>query len=360
MANLTGARSTFPASIDDILELYTLPASQKTNALRYQELIMKTSLTQAESDELAGLIAILQNYIIDVEKWNKFGDILINMQNFFKNETEGYIETKQIEFQAEIDKFTYRGVYTPGTSYYTKNIVEFFDGSTTQLYLATEDSINKTPTDTGYWRVLTVQGPEGPRGADGIGLLFQGEWDENTTYTADDGAQYGGVLFASLVDNNLGNVPNLSGDTEYWARVMHATVTVSRLSGVRTVVNNTSVVNFITGDIISYNPSVDSIEVFMNSVRLTKNLDYTIGAGNETIVKTSGSWIASSVSPAVFEIVVTKNVIDNQAVFADGNYIIDNTIGSEKLKGGVLNEVVYINENPPIEDYPFWFEVITP
>ena len=355
MSNLTGARSNFPVSIDQIVELYSLPAAKKVDALRYQTLLMKTSLTPEESVELAQLIVDLQSYIVDVEKWNKFGDILINMQTFFKDETEGYITAKQAEFQAEIDKFNYKGVYTAGTQYYTKNIVEFFDGATTQLYLATANSFNQAPTNTSYWRVLTTQGPEGPRGADGIGLLFKGEWDENTTYSAEDGAQYGGVLFASLVNNNLGNIPNLSGDTVYWARVMNATVTVSRLSGVRTVVSNTNTVNFITGDIISYNPAVDSIEVFMNSVRLTKNLDYAIGAGNETIIKTSGSWLASSENPAVFEIVVTKNVIDNQAAFADGNYVLDNTIGIEKLKSNV-NKIYIGSETPDETIYSLWID----
>ena len=355
MANLTGSRSNFPISIDQIVELYSLPAAKKNDALRYQTLLMKTSLTPSESAELAQLIVDLQSYIVDVEKWNKFGDILINMQTFFKDETEGYITTKQAEFQAEIDKFNYRGVYIAGTQYYTKNIVEFFDGATTQLYLATSNSVNKSPTDTEFWRVLTVQGPTGPRGADGIGLLFKGEWDNTVAYNADDGVQYGGILFASLVDANIGNVPNLSGDTVYWARVMNATVTVKRLVGVRTVVNNTDTVNFITGEILSYNPSVDSIEVFLNSVRLTKGLDYNVGVGNETIVKVSSSWLASSQSPAIFEFVVTKNMVDNDAVFADGNYILDNTVGIEKLKSNVNK--IYIGSTAPDETiYSLWID----
>jgi len=355
MANLIGSRSVFPAAIDDILELYSLPASKKTDALRYQELIMKSSLTPEEFIELYNLINELQSYIIDVEKWNKFGDILINMQNFFKDETEGYILQKQNEFQEEIDKFTYIGVYSSSNQYYQNNIVEFFDGATTQLFLALQDTLGNEPTNSAYWRKLTLQGPEGAQGADGVGLSFKGEWDSGTTYDKDNGVQYGGILFASLIDGNFDNTPNLSGDTEYWSRVLNVNIKVARQVGVRTVVNNTDTVNFMTGDISSYNPTTDSIEVFMNSVRLTKGLDYTIGAVNETIEKTSGTWSASSEVPAIFEIIVTKNILDNNMVFADGNYIMDNTIGVEKLKDFSF---ITVSETKPINAILWCEEII--
>jgi len=159
MANLTGVRSNFPDSIDSILELYTLPAAQKTNALRYQELIMKTALTEAETTELAGLITILQSYIIDVEKWNKFGDILINMQTFFKNETEGYIATKQAEMGATLNKFTYLGIYDNATTYQKWNIVTY--GSETFLSLQ-DNNLNKTPSVmVEYWAKIAEQGKQG-------------------------------------------------------------------------------------------------------------------------------------------------------------------------------------------------------
>ena len=387
MSNLTGARSNFPNSIDQIMELFTLPANLKTSAQRYQALIIKPNPTPSEVAEIGTLTSLLQQYIIDVEKWNKFGDILINMQNFFKNETEGYITQKQIEFQneinnltnqfqgeivnltdgfegdinsltgsfqTEINKFQFRGVYSSATQYYKNNIVEFFDGATTQLFLALQDSLNKTPTDTLYWRILTLQGPVGPRGTDGIGLIFRGAWNNSTSYSSNDGVQFGGALFASLINGNIGNTPNLSSDTAYWAKVMNSTVDVKRLVGVRTIATNASTVNFIVGDIISYNPAVDSIEVFANGLRLTKGLDYVVGASNETIVKSTGSWTA----PTTFEFVVTKNMIDNDAVFADGNYIVDSTIGLSKLKSEVTQSMVYINSVAPNpSSYKIWVDI---
>lgn len=388
MANLTGTRSNFPNSIDEIMELYSLPASLKPSAQRYQELIIKQNPTPTEVAEIADLTTVLQQYIIDVEKWNKFGDILINMQNFFKNETEGYIEQKQSEFQssldqsitaltnlrnsfqteteafveqkhnelqAKIDKFQYKGVYDALTQYYKNNVVEFFDGSTTQLFLALQDSKGITPTNTTYWRKLTLQGPQGERGSDGIGLHFRGAWNADIAYSLHDGVQYGGALFASLVDNNIGNIPNLSEDTTYWARVINTTVIVRRLVGVRTIVSTTNTVNFIIGDINSYNPTTDSIEVFANSVRLTKGLDYTISTGNTSIVKLNGNWTATSATPIYFEFVVTKNMIENNAVFADGNYIVNATVGLNKLKPEVIEKMVYVGSTAPDPNqYKIW------
>ena len=354
MSNLTGVRSNFPNSIDEIMELFTLPANLKPSAQRYQALIVKTNPTPSEVAEIGTLTALLQQYIIDVEKWNKFGDILVNMQNFFKNETEGYIQQKQVEFQTEIDKFSFKGVYNAGTQYYKNNVVEFFDGATTQLFLALQNSLGNSPTNTNFWRILTLQGPVGPRGTDGIGLIFRGAWDNSTSYSSNDGVQFGGALFASLINGNIGNTPNLSSDTAYWAKVMNSTVDVKRLVGVRTIATNASTVNFIVGDIISYNPAVDSIEVFANGLRLTKGLDYVVGASNETIVKSTGSWTA----PTTFEFVVTKNMIDNDAVFADGNYIVDSTIGLSKLKSEVTQSMVYINSVAPNpSSYKIWVDI---
>lgn len=215
MANLTGVRSTFPASIDDILELYTLPASQKTNALRYQELIMKTSLTQAESDELAGLIAILQNYIIDVEKWNKFGDILINMQNFFKNETEGYIENKKLEFDAELNKFTYMGIYNNTATYNKWNVVTY--GGRSYLSLV-ENNLNSTPpTSPANWALIAERGEQG---VPGIGLSFRGDYNAATTYQIQDAVNFNGVIYY-CIQPGTNKTPDAS--PAYWQVFMEST-----------------------------------------------------------------------------------------------------------------------------------------
>ena len=91
MAYLTGSRSQFPEQLDTILELFNLPPSQKDNAARYQYLATKENLSSLEQTELNNLSVILQDYLPDVETWNLFGDILINMQKFFKEGVEPFV-----------------------------------------------------------------------------------------------------------------------------------------------------------------------------------------------------------------------------------------------------------------------------
>lgn len=48
-------------------------------------------------------------------------------------------------------------------------------------------------------------------------LRYIGEYNAATTYKKNNTARYNGNLFISRVDNNVGNTPNVSGDTEFWA-----------------------------------------------------------------------------------------------------------------------------------------------
>lgn len=48
-------------------------------------------------------------------------------------------------------------------------------------------------------------------------LRYIGEYSAATTYKKNNTARYNGNLFISRVDNNVGNTPNVSADTEFWA-----------------------------------------------------------------------------------------------------------------------------------------------
>ena len=98
MSYLDGRRSVFPeGGYDQILELFSLPPSQRNNMKRYQELKLKENLTPNEQDELNSLTITLQHYIISEERMNLFGDILINMQKFFKDDVEPYVDNMKTD-----------------------------------------------------------------------------------------------------------------------------------------------------------------------------------------------------------------------------------------------------------------------
>jgi hypothetical protein len=99
-------RSTFPTSIDSFVEHFELSASDKPLLTRFQELRLKSSLTPTESDELSTLSTQLRNKLISAEDFNKLQDAIVNLQTFFRDETDGFIQGKQIEFQGYIDSKT--------------------------------------------------------------------------------------------------------------------------------------------------------------------------------------------------------------------------------------------------------------
>ena len=352
-------RSVFPESIDALVEITDLPPSQKANALRYQTLKMQATLTSEEQIELNSLTTQLQNYLITPETFNKFSDICIGLEVFFTENTLTYINnlktemqtyvttktteltntitTKESEFQAEIDKFTDKGVFNPDILYYKNNYVAYNDGTGIKTYLAIANPpIGTLPTNTTYFRMLTITGQKGEDGI-GIGLQFQGTWVADKTYAKDNGVQFGGILFASLIDNNVGNQPDINGDTAAWGIALDVAITTTKLRGQRTIASESNTVNFFTGEIIAFNPSVDDLEVIVNTTSSEEGIDYTINPDNQSITKVNGTWLAGT----IFYFRVIRNQINN-LVFSDGQSIAPNTIDKTRLTTDVqttLNQV---------------------
>ena len=355
MANLTGSRSTFPNQLDVFRELVDLSPSKKVQAKRYQELKMKEVLSPAEVSELNSLMTELQDFIVTPEYTNKMLDALVNLESFFLNETVGfvntkqtemnsYVDTKKTEMQTEINKFSYKGAYSPSTSYLKNNFVDFNDGSSNQTYLCIENCIDKEPSSNPlFWRKMTIQGAKGKDGV-GIGLKMMGAWNDSTMYNKDDAIQYGGILFASLVNSNLSNTPNPNQDTEFWAKAIDVTITVKQLIGTRNITTQTNAINFMIGEIIAFNKNTDVLSVYQNSIRLTKGVDYNIGLDGQSIAKVEGTWDATMSNPIFFEFVVTRNQIGNDLIFSDGQSIQDNTISLSKL---AIDAKPFISSTPP-------------
>ena len=127
---------------------------------------------------------------------------------------------------------------------------------------------------------------------------------------------------------------------------MEIAISVKNLIGTRTVVSQTSTVNFMVGDITSFNSAIDGIDVYMNSVRLTKGVDYEINPNNMAIDKKSGVWDGST-EPIFFEFSVLKNVLNN-LIFKDGTALQDGTVLRTKLDvetQGILANVNSFNRN---------------
>lgn len=337
-------RSTFISpdyTVDTFIEHLDISNSDLTNVNRYKELKLKVR-TPAEDTELNNLTNLLRDKIFSPEDFNKLQDCIKNMENFMKNEVDNYVLTKQIEFQAEIDKFTYAGVYSSSTQYYKKNYITYNDGTGNNIYICIQNSIGNTPSNTSYFTKLGIKGEQGESG---VGLVFKGAWSNVSTYDQNDAVQYNGVIFGAL-QTNTNQQPDITQDTVYWAKAWDIAVTLSQLIGTRNIVISTSSVNFITGEITAFNSNTDTLEVYLNTTRLTKGEHYIINANNQQIDKIGGTWDGTAEQPIFFEFVVRRNMLNN-LVFSDGQSIAENTISKNKLTTDVQTTLdqVAINQN---------------
>ena len=258
---LHGRRSGFPVQgVDKIIELFDLPHEQKANVQRYQILKTKSNLDTSEGLELNALVSTLQRYIIDVEKWNKFGDIVVNMQRFFiediepyvedmrtditnhanttkadttlhadnakadvtqfanttKNQVADYTNTKmtdtttyvdglKVSLQGEVDKLTSRGEWSPTVQYYNKNIVTVAG----EGYIAKQDNKGQTPSNPAYWTKIAAKGD---KGEPSLNISYKGAYNAGMDYVIGDAVTYSGMWYYAK-QATKGNLPT---NAIYW------------------------------------------------------------------------------------------------------------------------------------------------
>jgi len=95
-------RSTFPISIDTFIEHSEIMSSDKPLIVRYQELTLKEVLTSEDSDELVTITNRLRDKLQTAEDFNKLQDSIVNLQNFFRDQVDGYVDTKQNEMNTYV------------------------------------------------------------------------------------------------------------------------------------------------------------------------------------------------------------------------------------------------------------------
>lgn len=201
MSFLDGSRSDFPYSrkVDEIMELYNVPLSKKAEVKEYQTLKTKAILSSDERERMNELTISLQHYIIDVEKWNFFGDVLVRMQTHYLNETVGFIDNLQKDLKKELGKLRHMGEWQPDIDYYAMNIVTSMGVG----YIAQQDNTNQPPPNSFYWGKI---GGKGDRGLPSLNINFKGEYKAESTYGLGDGVIYGGLWYYAK-KATTGNTP---------------------------------------------------------------------------------------------------------------------------------------------------------
>ncbi|MGE6227637.1 pyocin knob domain-containing protein [Paenibacillus chitinolyticus] len=339
-------RSVFPTQIDVFTEHFDIQSSDIPNVKRYQELKMKTVLSPTEQVELANLTALLKEKLFTPEDLNKLQDAITNLETFFRDNVEGYIDNKQTQYNAYIDdktsmfdsklnRFAYRGEYSHLIRYYQWNYVTHSG----EGYLAKQDSRGHMPigdeTDV-YWLktgVKGVKGEKGDQGIEGVGLNFKGSYDILENYDKDDLVTYDGSTWA-CIQAVSGETPSTS--SQHWKLFVAKGGSTVLARYENQVIIGSATANVSIG-ISQYNVSRDSLLVFRNGTKIFKGKDFSLNPNGISIDKlgTPSTWDTGT----VFDFVVDKNVSVDGSTQIDGTNLFEGSVGFPKLDVSTRNKI---------------------
>lgn len=159
----------------------------------------------------------LNGKIFNANDYNQIRDAILALERFYNSDIKNYITEKQATWVAEVDKFNYKGVYSPTTQYYKNNMVDYTTTEGTFPYLCIQQpDTGIAPTNTNYWRILTLRGE---RGLSGEGLSFAWVWDSTMEYNVNDVVVYGNKWWVST-QVNRGQQP--ANGSAYWTEILTA------------------------------------------------------------------------------------------------------------------------------------------
>lgn len=205
--------TAFPGDIDSFTTWLDIIASDGALVLQYQQ-AMQAGNTVLANQILAQIPSATQK-IIKATDLNKMTQAILAVERFYQTDVEPYIQEQQTNWLEIIQRFSYKDEWASGTTYEVNNFVSYTVSGATLIYLATSNPpVGTPPTNTNYWRLLSIQGQQGPSGE---GVSYREEWAPTTQYYTDDTVTYGGALWIAT-QNSQGQTPQ-SG-SQYWQLVM--------------------------------------------------------------------------------------------------------------------------------------------
>ncbi|MEG1044557.1 MAG: hypothetical protein RSF81_07250 [Oscillospiraceae bacterium] len=159
--------------------------------------------------------------VLTASKLNKYQDAITNIEQFYKTDIKPYVTQKQIEWQSIVDLFAYNNVYNPTQQYEINNYVSYTLNGATNLYICyARPPVNTAPSNTNYWRQLTVRGVQG---VSGVGMAFMYSWLSTQPYSVQDIVSYDNSLWGCIVANT--NQPPFEG-SNYWKLIFSIATTI--------------------------------------------------------------------------------------------------------------------------------------
>ena len=189
--------TNFPDSLDSFTQWLNIVATD--GPLIQQYLNAMNAGNQALANQILTQIPSASQKIIKATDLNKISQAILAIERFYLTDIQSYVQNQQQNWLNIINQFTYKGVWSSGTSYVVNNIVLYTVNGLQLLFVATSTpSVGTPPTNTNYWRTLTVQGTQGTSGP---GLSYMQEWVASTTYNVNDAVTYSEGLWMSLQSN---------------------------------------------------------------------------------------------------------------------------------------------------------------
>lgn len=199
----------FPNDLDNIISLLNVNSSDSNNIRLFQQFIMDGNFSQAQV--VLNSIQNASRKVVDATYFNTIRDAVLALERFYKSDIYPYLEEQQEVWKNSVGQLQFLGPYSPGIQYAKNNYVSYIVNGTETIFIATADPpLGTAPTDTRYWRPLTVKGERGPSGP---GASFMYDWAPSEIYEVQDIVIYQNRWFVAKVQNQ--NQPPFVG-SPYW------------------------------------------------------------------------------------------------------------------------------------------------
>ena len=204
--------TTFPDNIQSFVTMLNMSVEDGAAVTGYQQAMQAGNNTLAR--QYYSQITNANQKFIDATKMNTLMDTCVALQNFYLTDIQPYIDNLQATWTDRVDQFNYVGDYSASTLYAVNNFVTYTASGVRNVYICVKvPPIGTAPTNTTYWRKLSIQGIQGPSGEN---LSFRYAWDSGEVYYPQDVVVYDNVVWGCLVQNS--NQTPQSGST-YWRSI---------------------------------------------------------------------------------------------------------------------------------------------
>ena len=219
--------TVFPESIQTFVTMLNMVVADGPAVLGYQQAMQNGDLETAQ--QYYQQITNADQKFINAEKMNTLMDTCVALQRFYQTDIFPYISDKQTEWASKIDEFEYKGRYSNSTNYYKNNfVVENVNGVDNVFICINDAPVGTYPTNTEYWRQLTVRGAQGVSGD--TSLTFRYEWDSSQIYRVQDVVTYDESVWGCIADNT-NSPPSIS--SSYWKLIYSPVQTIYPFSNVQ-------------------------------------------------------------------------------------------------------------------------------